>query len=274
MICIVSKVTSICRFSKLTIHGYLHNNFSVRNALGEWKTLMDGENNIIAWDHIVRLYEYQKIHGFTLANKLTKQHVLFQKNKMKVKLAVQVLSKSVANSLLTMSQLGIEHFENVGATVQYLELFDSLYDIMNSRTLAETFGKAPLQQKNEEDWKSVFQKAVVYISGLKTASGQNVLHSNRYASFLGWLVNIKTMTELFSYIVKTGDLKFILTFKLSQDPLENFFSSIRMACGNNNNPTSIQFKSAFQSLLCNTLNRQVVFSDLLVHFLLFLIMAL
>ena len=48
----------------------------------------------------------------------------------------------------------------------------------------------------------------------------------------------------------------MLTFKLSQDPVENFFSSIRMSCGNNNDPTSIQFKAAFQSLLCGTLNRK------------------
>jgi hypothetical protein len=106
-----------------------------------------------------------------------------------------------------LSQLGIEHFENVGAIVQYLELFDSLYDFMNSRSLAEIFGKAPIQEKNEEDWKSVFQKAVLYISKLKTALDQNILRSNCYASFLGSLVNIKTMIELFSYIVKTGDLK-------------------------------------------------------------------
>ena len=51
-------------------------------------------------------------------------------------------------------------------------------------------------------------------------------------------------------------MNFMLTFKLSQDPVENFFSSIRMSCGNNNNPTSIQFKAAFQSLLCGTLNRK------------------
>jgi hypothetical protein len=51
-------------------------------------------------------------------------------------------------------------------------------------------------------------------------------------------------------------MNFLLTFKLSQDPLENFFSSIRMNCGFGNNPTSIQFKAAFQSLLCKTLNKK------------------
>jgi len=178
---------------------------------------------------------------------------------MKVKLAVQVLSKSVANALLTMSEMKVQNFEDVHATVEYLQTFDSLFDIMNSRTLREQLGKAPLKQLNEKEWKSVFQSAIGYICNLKTKDGKPVLRSTRYAAFLGWLVNIKTLTELYNNIVKSGDLQFILTFKLSQDPLENFFSSIRMSCGNNNNPTSIQFKSAFQSLLCNTLNRKVVF---------------
>jgi len=69
-------------------------------------------------------------------------------------------------------------------------------------------------------------------------------------------VNIKTITELYDYIVKSGEMNFICTFKLSQDPLENFFSSIRMSSGLANNPTTIQFKAAFESLLCNSLNRK------------------
>ena len=158
-----------------------------------------------------------------------------------------------------MSDLKIPSFENVSPTVEYLKMFDSLYDIMNSRSLSQQFGKAPLQQSNENNWKLVFEKAVSYICSLKTQNGTNVLKSSRYAAFLGWLVNIKTLTDLYKNIVIEGGLDFILTFKLSQDPLENFFSSIRMSCGSNNNPTSIQFKSAFQSLLCNTLNRKVVF---------------
>ena len=97
----------------------------MRNALGSWKTLIDGKNNVIRWQHIVDLYEYQKNNGFTLANKLTKQHVMFEKNPMKVKYAVQVLSQSVANALLTMSELKQEKFENVEATVEYLTTFDS-----------------------------------------------------------------------------------------------------------------------------------------------------
>jgi hypothetical protein len=102
--------------------------------------------------------------GFTLANKLTKQHIMFDKNKIKVKSAVQVLSKSVANSLLTMSELKINNFDNFNPTVHYLQVFDSLYDVMNSQTLAESFGKAPMQARNEQNWRSVFEKAVSHIT--------------------------------------------------------------------------------------------------------------
>ena len=72
----------------------------------------------------------------------------------------------------------------------------------------------------------------------------------------GWLVNIKSIRELYDYIVKNEKMNYICTFKLSQDPLENFFSSVRMLLGCGNNPTTTQFKAAFESLLCNSLNRK------------------
>ena len=76
----------------------------------------------------------------------------------------------------------------------------------------------------------------------------------------GWLINIKSMTKLYDSIVKTDEMMFICTYKLGQDPLETFFSSIRMKLGCGNNPTSIQFRAAFESLLCNTLNHKVLLS--------------
>ena len=171
----------------------------------------------------MKLYEYQRTSGFTFANKLSKQHVEFYKNKMKVKYAVQVLSQSVASALLTMCELKHPDFVNVDATVHYLKTFDRIYDIMNSRNLTQSFDKAPLQKHNEQNWKSVFNDTVNYICSLKTKNGQSVLNSTRYAAFLGWLVNIKTITELYEYVVTSGEMAFMCTFKLSQDPLEIFF---------------------------------------------------
>ena len=257
----IANIFILIRF-KLSQSGHSHLNaasciiYLVRNALGSWKTMLDSKNHEIQWNLIVKLYDYQRRLGFTFANKLSKQHIEFEKNKMKVKYAVQVLSQSVANALLAMSELKHPDFVNVQATVDYLKKFDRIYDIMNSRNLAQSFDKAPLQKHNEQSWKCVFNETVDYICNLKTKTGQSVLESSRYAAFLGWLVNIKTITELYEYVVTSGEMTFMCTFRLSQDPLEKFFSSIRMSCGFNNNPTTIQFRAAFESLLCNSLNRK------------------
>lgn len=140
---------------------------------------------MISWKCIVDLYEEQKKNGFTLANKLTKQHVLFEKNKMKVKYAAQVLSNSVADALLTMCELKHVSFTDVTGTVTFLKTFDTVFDVMNSRSPAEHFSKAPLKISNVQHWTKVFDDTVKYICTLKTVDGKSVLDSSKYASFLG-----------------------------------------------------------------------------------------
>ena len=44
-------------------------------------------------------------------------------------------------------------------------------------------------------------------------------------------------------------LKYILTYKMSQDHLELFFGAVRAAGGWNNNPTALQFRSAYKQLM-------------------------
>ena len=44
-------------------------------------------------------------------------------------------------------------------------------------------------------------------------------------------------------------LKYLLPYKTSQDHLELFFGAVRAAGGWNNNPTAIQFRSAYNQLL-------------------------
>lgn len=50
------------------------------------------DGNIINFNFIERLFILQEEEGAHLANKLRKQHIFFHKQKMKVKLATQLLS--------------------------------------------------------------------------------------------------------------------------------------------------------------------------------------
>ncbi|KAF2885084.1 hypothetical protein ILUMI_21087 [Ignelater luminosus] len=88
-----------------------------------------------------------------------------------------------------------------------------------------------------------------YINKLTNASGKPILLSNRKTGFLGFIINLTNIFELYSLLKGHYEQEYLLTFKLSQDPLETFFSVIRSHGGFNNNPNAKQFESAFKRAL-------------------------
>jgi len=71
----------------------------IRNAFGEKKIFLDYKDRIINFQYLQKLCCLQEEEGCYLANKLRKQHIFYFKQKMKVKLATQLLSQSVADAL-------------------------------------------------------------------------------------------------------------------------------------------------------------------------------
>lgn len=57
----------------------------------------------------------------------------------------------------------------------------------------------------------------------------------------GLRVTITSTLELLAYLTKKVGYKFLMTSKLSQDPLENLFGIVRHASGSNDHPTPSQF---------------------------------
>lgn len=94
-----------------------------------------------------------------------------------------------------------------------------------------------------------FFNSVNYIASLKTTSGELLVDSRRKAGFRGLICSILSVQNLFQDLVKTKLLNYVLTYKLSQDHLEMFFSAIRSKGGFNNNPTATQFEGAYKRLL-------------------------
>lgn len=71
----------------------------VRNTFGKCKVMKDDAEKEINWKYLEELHKLQTLETFHLSNKLTIKHMYFQKQKMKVKLAAQLISKSVADVL-------------------------------------------------------------------------------------------------------------------------------------------------------------------------------
>ncbi|KAL3240150.1 hypothetical protein MRX96_047979 [Rhipicephalus microplus] len=142
----------------------------VRNCLGSVNHLTDIQGRKVKWSYIEALEALQEKEGLHLGNKLTKVHLEWAKQKMKVRLAVQTLSSSVADALdFCEYKLKLPQFQGAHATAEFIRIFDRLFDILNSRNpLARSF-KAPLRQQNAASWKSFFHEAEEYIRGLKDA---------------------------------------------------------------------------------------------------------
>lgn len=122
----------------------------VRNTLGDKKVLTHRDSSYqIRWSYIEKLYEVQEAEGLRCATKLTKSHIQFGDNRMRVKYATQVLSNSVAKALDMCKILQLPGFFGSETTSKFCSMFDQIFDILNSKNpFALDFCKKPVSQKN------------------------------------------------------------------------------------------------------------------------------
>lgn len=216
------------------------------NFFAEKGGFTDEDGGIIKYQYLTELCNLQESEGLHLANKLRRQHIDFFRQKMKVKLAVQLLSRSVAQSLLFCKNvLKLSSFKDVEPTVKFITLVNDVFDILKSRQLNAFGFKKSLCNGNISNIKDFIKELNIYIKKLTLVNGTPVLNSNRKTGFVGILMALKSVVEISEfYILETQMLRFLPTYKLSQDHLEIFFGSIWAQGGFNNNPTSRQFTSA------------------------------
>ncbi len=221
--------------------------------MSDWKVMKDSDGNTIDWKFIEELHKLQETEGLRLANKLRSVHIDWKPQKMKVNLAAQTLSSSVADALEYCEGKLHEmpQFRGCGPTVKFIRIFDRLFDVLNSRNPKVNGFKAPIRKTNYQFVKKFLNDACEYIKGLKGPEGQSILKSKRKTGFLGFLLCAEAVQGLAKDLVSGENpvLKYILTYKMSQDHLELFFGAVRASGGWNNNPTAMQFRSAYKQLL-------------------------
>lgn len=224
----------------------------VRNCLADTHVLVDPDGEPIRWSYIVHLHNLQEQEGLRLGNKVRSAHIQFQKQKMKVNLAAQTLSESVADALQYLRcEINDPHFLSCEGTVRFIRIFNELFDVLNTRNPLGKGTKAPMKPNTEHRWHNFLKQAREYIIGLRHESGDRMITSKRKTAFVGFLCCIDNVQNLYADLVasETPPLKYLLTYKLSQDHIELFFAAIR-ACGRwNNNPTARQFTAAYKRLL-------------------------
>lgn len=224
----------------------------VRNCFGTKRMLIDKDKREINWEYVTKLVEKQNVEGLHAATKVRMRHLQWTREKMKVRLAAQTFSRSVSDALLYLcNDLQDVEFAHAEATAQFILKINNLFDIMNSRNvLSKYMYKKPFSPATASHFNDYLNEVKEYLLNLKLQDGILVTNSNRKVGFVGFLVCIESLQKMYeTYVTNKMKLKYLLTYKLSQDHLEIFFGAVRSKGGFNNNPTARQFEAAYKRLI-------------------------
>lgn len=167
----------------------------VRNTLGDWGFLYDDKGEKIDWNLFKELVKLQEESGLHCATRLRSRHIKYFREKMKVKLAVQTLSASVADALEYCDKdLNILSFRNSDATVKFCRNMNNIFDILNIRNfLVSTPFKRPLFKGNSEFLRTLIKNSIEYLSSLKGTKGENIMLTGRKTGFLGLIICLSSI---------------------------------------------------------------------------------
>lgn len=241
----------------------------MRNTFESKKILHTTDQKQIKWQFIAKLHNLQEENSLHIANKLSHRHIHFKNQIMNVKLATQLLSRSVSKALnFCEKTLKIPEFQNSDSTAGFITILNNLFDVLNTRNLNDYGFKKPLSKDNSTKILSFLSKAKDFLLSLsikvqykKTVKIGNesrtvithklvpIIKTQNNTGLLGLLTCISSLSYLFNTLVETDILSFLLTYKFSQDHVELFFGTIRSQGGHNNNPNTRQFKASLKKLL-------------------------
>ncbi|CAC5389786.1 THAP9 [Mytilus coruscus] len=224
-----------------TTRNCFSNSYSHKNTRKMWK---DGKD--ISWMHLLKLFEdHCELSLYSPCPKLTRSHLdMTTYGCMKVNIAAQVLSSTVANALEMM------YGDNVTETVNFIRIMNKFFDCLNVRNLYEGRNKRnpdlePYTTVNDErlhwlrvdfikyfdSWEqSVMQRAGNFTR--KQRKGMLLSHQ----TLTGFKISVFSIVDCVKFLLESG-AKFVLTHHFNQDPLEQHFGHYRHRVGDNNNPT-------------------------------------
>ncbi|CAH2084792.1 unnamed protein product [Euphydryas editha] len=228
---------------------------SIRNNfLQAGEMIMDNKKG--KWTHLIKLEE--KNSSTLHFKKISKLHVNPKfRTKMKVKLAAQILSNTVAAIL----KLQAESVENQGErqeilqTAYIVEDLDQLFDCTNGpasrsdikRNIRQNVSKNSFHHKRWIEFK-------MKLKTLHFLKSDSQLRLRNITCVNGYIITLSSLQDIWSYLNTVKNLKYMNLRQFNQDALENLFGQIRQHSPTNRNPTCHHFTSALKSAILTRLS--------------------
>ena len=157
-----------------------------RNAFGDMKVIKDSNGSLIEWSYIAKLHEIQKKDILHLGNKVKTQHVQWQNHKVKIKVAAQTLSFSVAATIYYLRGLKLPKFRDSKQITEFIMTMNILFDVFNSNNKVGKVMKAALTPENFVDTKNYANNCIEYLKTLTDATGKKIIDGPRKTFIIGF----------------------------------------------------------------------------------------
>lgn len=225
---------------------------NMRNALQKyWIEFADGDKRLTArWADIVCVaeIELQKPDQLRLVPKLQECHVaLTVGKKMSVRLAAQVLSRTMAHAMAVYMEYGILSSSTAQGTARFCERVNELFDLTNNATNFHSISADNLEVKAQEisDW-------ITWLETLKFLTHDGKVF-NGIKFHQGWAFSLRSLQTVSRELISSGVCDTVCARNFTQDHVENGFSCMRRRGGFNDCPEYREATAAFRSLAINQL---------------------
>ncbi|CAK1601293.1 unnamed protein product [Parnassius mnemosyne] len=223
----------------------------VRNNLINYNFEFDGKTT--RWEDITNMYELDKMKDMRSAPRLTDSHLQpnsFQKQK--VRFAVQVFSNSVVAAFKNYQSSGTLQVDD--GTIFFIEMMNSLFDLLNSSNIdsPKAYSKPYRSTTLQEELLDKSQRLFNSMRVKNKKNGRDVTNIIKFINAFN--ITINSFRQLYQDMKSEG-YDYLLTRRINNDCLENFFGLVRQAGGNCREPSCIQYTRAFRKMfLCQILN--------------------
>uniref|UniRef100_A0A0K2V8B5 Putative LOC100575639 [Acyrthosiphon pisum] n=1 Tax=Lepeophtheirus salmonis TaxID=72036 RepID=A0A0K2V8B5_LEPSM len=163
--------------------------------------------------------------------------------RQRVSYAAQLLSRTTAKAISFTSN----QREEKGAKLKedLILTFDTWFDVMTSGHIFDKKKMSCGLGVHWEEQRGSLERMEVLITSMKI---ERWLFKG-LSSMEGILISIKSLKSVYNDLVENCLLTYILTTRLNQDLVENFFSRIRGISGDNSHPGPVEVKSRIKILL-------------------------
>ncbi len=227
---------------------------TARNCLfnsgsGNQKRLMWNNGQNLLWNHVSKMFYTDIEDGLHLLPRITTDHIeLTAYSVMKVSLAAQVLSSTMANVLKNFGP------PDAAGTADFCEQMDRFFDCFNVRSTSEgeRVRKSfllPYKDCNDDRFSWLTDVFLNYLSKWKESIKErpgNFDDNAKARMFLshqtyeGIQISIYSMIDLVKFLLNAG-MKYVLTNHFCQDPVEQYFGKQRSIGRRSDNPTIYNF---------------------------------